>query len=70
MNKYYNKDIPDEVHVIYGSRQSGKTYCDLKQFENLKQRIRSYNIKRIDYIIRVLLTDRYDEFVKYIRKGE
>lgn len=34
MTKYYNKDIPDKVHVIYGNRQSGKTYYE---FNKLKE---------------------------------
>lgn len=79
MYKYYNKDIPNEINVIYGTRESGKTYRELANkltpdelrcFEHMKEMIKNCNIKRTDFIIRVLLTDRYDEFVEYIRKGE
>ncbi len=29
MTKYYNKEIPTEIHFIYGGRHSGKTYLSL-----------------------------------------
>lgn len=41
MTKYYNKDIPDKVHAMYGGRQSGKTYYEfnkiIKENERLKE---------------------------------
>ena len=30
MTKYYNKDIPDNIHVMYGGRRAGKYFKDYK----------------------------------------
>lgn len=39
MTKYYNKDIPTEIHFVYGGRHSGKTY---REYEKLKTRINEF----------------------------
>lgn len=36
MKKYYNKEIPTEISVVYGGRHYGKTY---REFEKIKTRI-------------------------------
>lgn len=36
MNKYYNKEIPDELHVVFSDRHYAKTYYELMK---LKERI-------------------------------
>ena len=41
MSKYYNKELPVEVHVMYGGRRSGATYREIeklrKENEELKK---------------------------------
>lgn len=82
ISKYYCKDISDEIHVIYGGRQAGKAYYKkTKLITSLSSDEINYikavkliatNLKDEDLIIlvKILLCDRYNEFVKYIRKGE
>lgn len=78
MNKYYNKDIPDEVTVYYGTRQSGKTYSELKQLSNLTpdelkciENIKyiATNLKDDDLkiLVKILLGDKYNEFIERLK---
>lgn len=39
MKKYYNKEIPTEIHFIYGGRHSGKTYYELKKLKEEKKSV-------------------------------
>ena len=42
MTKYYDKKIPIEINVVYGSRQSGKTYYELMKLKEENNRLNVY----------------------------
>lgn len=46
MSKYYNKKIPIEINVVYGGRQSGKTYYEFNKIKQenirLKEELKTY----------------------------
>lgn len=50
MSKYYSSNIsdsiPDKVHVIYGTRQSGKTYYEFNKKLQAKEMFEEYNLKQ------------------------
>ena len=78
MNKYYNKDILDEVNVFYGTRQSGKTYYEYKKLTNLSSdelkwientKYIASNLKDEDkkILIKIILGDKYNKFIELIK---
>lgn len=40
MRKYYNKDIPTEIHVVYGGRHTGKTYYEFNKIKYENERLK------------------------------
>ena len=80
MTKYYNKEIPTEINCFYGGRQSGKTYYELKKLtnltsdelkwiENTKYIITNLKDEDLKILVKILLGNRYNEFIERI-KGE
>lgn len=78
MSKYYNKDIPDEIHASYECRQSGKTYREMTkllvslspdEIECIKAtKFIISNLKDDDLVIvvKILLGNRYYDFIEKI----
>lgn len=64
MTKYYNKEIPNEIHFVYGNRYNGKTYYNFNKIKNenklLKEELKCfkhhYNVlsKRCYYVMQEL----------------
>lgn len=51
MTKYYDKDIPTEIHFIYGGRYAGKTYREFEKLEEKYNKLKkdvSFKDKEID----------------------
>lgn len=45
MRKYYNKEIPTEINVVYGGRRFGKTYYEFNKIKEENERLKEENIK-------------------------
>lgn len=67
MSKYYNKDIPTEIHFIYGGRHSGKTYYEFNKIkeenEKLKAEVNLLNDNRH------FLNNKIGKAITFIRKN-
>lgn len=44
MTKYYDKKTPIEINVVYGGRQSGKTYYEFKKLKKEYNILKKSNI--------------------------
>lgn len=64
MTKYYNKDIPDNVHVMYCCRQSGKTYYEFKKLKEENERLKAQ--LELEEDNRHFLNNKIDKAVKYL----
>lgn len=64
MTKYYNKEIPTEIHFVYGNRYNGKTYYNFNKIKQENVRLKDelkcfkhhYNVlnKRCYYVLQEL----------------
>lgn len=66
MTKYYNKEIPTEIHFIYGSRQSGKTYYEFKKLKEEYNILKENNVELFKSYER--LVNRTGKTLKYIEE--
>jgi hypothetical protein len=67
MSKYYNKKIPTEIHFIYGSRNSGKTYYEFNKIKEENERLKA----EIDLLNdnRHYLNNKIGKAIIFIRKN-
>lgn len=85
MSKYYDYAIDtlhERVHVIYGSRQSGKTYHEttklithltsdeLKCIENTKHIVTNLKDEDIKILVKMLLGNRYNKYIERIKEND
>lgn len=67
MSKYYDKELPDAVHVIYGGRYYGKTYREFKKLEEENIMLRDAWKDMLDS--RDKLCNRIGKAIKYIEEN-
>lgn len=67
MTKYYNKEIPTEIHFIYGGRHSGKTYYEFNKIKEENERLKA----EIDLLNdnRHYLNNKIGKAIIFIRKN-
>ena len=68
MKKYYNKEIPTEIHVVYGGRRSGKTYYELKKLKEEYNKLKENNFELFKSYER--LVNRIGKAIEYINNTD
>lgn len=82
MKNYFNKDMQDKVHAIYGGRQAGKTYYEMNKsltnlsldetncIEGMKYIITNLKDEDLKTLVRILLGNRYKKFIDMVKEKE